>query len=112
MTLLYAHAAPVIRELLIRAVHKGRTSKLKREQSSNMAHAYGFARALDIMTHSGDQAPMPGIDGAFALPSGALDLTREWLGSDADRILGMTPEPTAPRENLDPPEVPWIPAKD
>lgn len=111
MTLLYAHAAPVIRELLIRAVHQGRTSKLKREQSANMAHAYGFARALDVMSMAHDQTPVAGIAGDFALPSGSIDMTREYLGNDADRILGTTPQPTTPREDLAPPQVPWIPAK-
>lgn len=107
MSKLHNQAAPVIRAELLRAVHKGKTATLKRDQAAAMAQAYGLARALKIMTEAEDQSPAPGIGDGGWLPTGALDMTREYLKLDADLVLGTDPAAVEPRY-LPAPDVPTI----
>lgn len=108
MTKHYNQAAPVIRAELLRAVHKGKTATLKRDQATGMAQAFGLARALRIMAEAEDQSPAPGIGDGGWLPTGALEMTREYLQLDADLILGTEPAPVEPRY-LPAPVIPQIP---
>lgn len=86
----YPHAAPAIREQLCRTVRIANDAKTVRDRSTNFARAYGFARALQIMAASEDTGQLmePGIANEKTLWSGSVALTREWLGHDADKVLG------------------------
>lgn len=103
----YSHAAPYIREALVRAIHKGTTFTLKRDRVQGMSQAYGLALALQIMARSEDQEPIAGIHEEKNLPRGALQATREYLKLDADMILGTTPRTVETTSDL--PAAPAIP---
>lgn len=85
----YSHAAPYIRRELCYAAYaadRASTQRAKREATAKM---YGLALALEIMSRSKDQTPVPGIGDVETLPQDAVTLARRFLGYDADEILGQ-----------------------
>lgn len=87
----YSHAAPYIRERLVSAVLAGKAATTKLERSRKFNEAYAYSQALKIMAASQDQEPAPGIADRSGLGTG-IRMAREWLGSDADLILGPEEE--------------------
>lgn len=86
----YSHAAPFIREALVRAVWNGKKAKLQRDRAKYFGEAYAYAQSLNIMRLAGDQTPAPGIHRLETIAPGGdpLSATREFLGGSADEILG------------------------
>jgi hypothetical protein len=87
-TTTYSHAAPYIRLQLMHAVYAAYSARTQRDRNESFARAAAYRLALSIMANSLDQTPVPGIADVDSLPPSALGNTREWLGKDADLILG------------------------
>lgn len=91
MKTMYSHAAPYIREMLVRAFQTGAAANTKREKERKFAEAFAYAQTLKVMAAALDQEPAPGIADRAGLGTG-IQQAREWLGSDADLILGTEEE--------------------
>lgn len=73
-----------IRADLVRALAQGKYAKLQRDRAAGFNQAFAYANALRQL---GAEAELP--DGiAYATFSGAINDAREWLGNEADKILG------------------------
>jgi len=91
---LYSHAAPAIRERLIRAVYAAECAKTQRDRARYFNQAYAYGDCLEIMMHSGDttECVAPGIANRENLPNGSEAQARKYLGLNADRFLGSAEE--------------------
>ena len=85
-------AVPAIREALVRTVHaaSGAGSEVERRHHGDVAT--GLRAALRILADAADTTPAPGIAGHGALPAGAEQQARAWLGDEADALLGSAHE--------------------
>jgi hypothetical protein len=100
ITKTYSHAAPFIRESLVRAVHSANAARTQRDRAKYFAEAFAYGQTLNIMRLSSDQAPAPGIHRLWAIAPGtvALEEARAFLGGSADDILGTQAEIEAAEE--------------
>lgn len=89
MKTIYSHAAPYIRYYLVYAVYTAYSSTTQRDRREAFAKAGAYRDALRIMADSQDQMPVAGIADIETLPPSALGNAQEWLGKDADKILGQ-----------------------
>jgi hypothetical protein len=88
VTVTRTHAAPYIRYQLIQYVGMAGASRTKRDRLMYLHMARGLGQALGIMSQSQDQQPIDGIADRESLPIGYERAAREWLGHEADRLLG------------------------
>ncbi len=88
ITVTHSHAAPVPREYLCRSGYKARTAGTQRDRNAAFAEAWAFTRSIEVLAISQDQAPAPGIKDRDNLPQNAEVWAREFIGRDANRILG------------------------
>lgn len=83
-----SHALPVMRDRLVRAHYNAEISKTKRDRLAGFKEAFAWASAIKVLLDSDDYTSIDGIMDVEGLPSGSLKRCREWLGQDADKILG------------------------
>lgn len=90
-TVSYSHAAPVLREKLIRACGRAAAATTQRDRMAYYQEAYAYGAALDVLWRSDDGsavADTPGIFQPWAIPSDAWQAAADFLKLNADRLLG------------------------
>lgn len=85
------HAAPMLRERLIRACGMAAAAGTQRDRKAYYQEAYAYGGALDVLRRSEDGKAVTDTEGIFqpwAIPKNAWQATAEFLGLNADRLLG------------------------
>lgn len=89
VTVRYSHASPYILNKAAYACHKSKTAKTERDRRQARGEAYGLISALEYLRASASWTnEPPGIADADTLPHGAITLLIQFIGSDAEAMLG------------------------